>query len=92
MDESLNELLRLLDSQSLEDNMEKIRTKIYKEIEKLRKDDDDEFSRKLERLEIFLWQQLPVNNSNLNNLVLIYENLRSLRFNIDRLKDLVNTD
>ena len=92
MDESLNELLRLLDSQSLEDNMEKIRTKIYKEIEKLRKGDDDEFSRKLERLEIFLWQQLPVNNSNLNNLVLIYENLRSLRFNIDRLKDLVNTD
>ena len=57
MDESLIELIKLLDSQSLEDNREKIRTKIYKDLDKLRKK-DYEFSKRLEIEEINFWFNL----------------------------------
>ena len=57
MDESLIELFKLLDSQSLEDNREKIRTKIYKDLDKLRKK-DYEFSKRLEIEEINFWFNL----------------------------------
>ena len=39
MDESLIELNKILDIQLLENNIENIRTKIYKELDELRKKD-----------------------------------------------------
>ena len=46
MEESLINLVKKFNSQSLEDNRDKIRINIYKEIEELRK--NDEFSRIIE--------------------------------------------
>ena len=93
MDESLIELIKLLDSQSLEDNREKIRTKIYKDLDKLRKK-DYEFSKRLEIEEINFWFNLlrEHKDSKLNNLVNIYECLKNLKYHIDSFKDLVSTD
>ena len=93
MDESLIELFKLLDSQSLEDNREKIRTKIYKDLDKLRKK-DYEFFKRLEIEEFYFWFNLlrEHKDSNLNNLVNIYECLKNLKYHIDSFKDLVNTD
>ena len=93
MDESLFELLKLLHIQSLEDNREKIRAKIYKEIDRLRKK-DDRFCKSLEMNEIRFWLDLlrEHKDSNLKKLFYIYECLKDLKFNIDRFKDLVNTD
>ena len=60
--------------------------------EKLRKD-DDQFSKELERLEIYLWRQLLENHdSNLKDLVKIYDSLNSLKFEIDRFTYLVNKE
>ena len=59
--------------QLLKDYKEKIRTKFYKELDELRKK-DDEISRKIVRLEIDLWRSflsLNSNDSNLNKLVKI---------------------
>ena len=87
MDESLIELFKLLDSQSLEDNREKIRTKIYKDLDKLRKK-DYEFSKRLEIEEINFWFNLLTEHkdSKLNNLVNIYECLKNLKYHIDSFK------
>ena len=49
MEESLINLVKKFNSQSLEDNRDKIRINIYKEIEELRK--NDEFSRIIELVE-----------------------------------------
>ena len=46
MEESLIKLVKKFNSQAIEDNRDKIRNKIWKEIEELRK--DDEFFREIE--------------------------------------------
>ena len=46
MEESLIKLVKKFNSQSIEGNRDKIRNKIWKEIEELRK--DDEFFREIE--------------------------------------------
>ena len=50
MEESLNSLIKIIDSQAQKDTKELIRTKIYKEIDELRK--NDEFSKRFEMEEI----------------------------------------
>ena len=57
MDESLIELFKLLDSQLLIDYKNEIRTKIYKEIDRLRKK-GDRFCISLEMEEIRFWLEL----------------------------------
>ena len=93
MDESLIELFKLLDSQLLIDYKNEIRTKIYKEIDRLRKK-DDRFFISLEMEEIRFWLELlrEHNDSNLKKLFYIYQCLRDLKFNIDSFKYLVNTN
>ena len=92
MDESLIDLFKKLDSQSLKDYREKNRTKIYKELDELRK--NDEFSKRLEIEESHFWFNLlrEHKDSNLNNLVNIYDCLKNLKYYTDSFKDLVNTD
>ena len=91
MDKRFINLVEEVNSYSLNDIKNKIRTKLYKEIEKLRKD-DDQFSEKLERLETNLWRQLLENHdSNLKDLVKIYDSLNSLKFGIDYFTNSVNT-
>ena len=51
MDESLNSLIKIIDSQAQKDTKELIRTKIYKEIDKLLKK-DCRFSERFEMEEI----------------------------------------
>ena len=92
MDKSFIKLVEEFNSYSIDDIRDKIRTKIYKELEKLRKY-DDQFSKRLEREETNFWCHVLENeDSNLKNLVKLYDSLNSLRFEIDRFKDLVNTD
>ena len=50
MDDSLIDLFKKFDNQSIKDYREKIKTKIYKEIDELRKK-DYEFSKMIEREE-----------------------------------------
>ena len=91
MDESFIKLVEEVNSYSIDGIKDKIRTKIYKEIEKLRK--DDEFSKELERLEYDLWRRLLENHdSNLKDLVKIYDSLNSLKFGIDYFTNSVNTN
>ena len=92
MDETFIKLVEEVNSYSIDGIKDKIRTKIRKEIEKLRKD-DDQFSEKLEMLENNLWRKLLVNHdSNLNDLVKIYDSLKSLKFGIDYFTNTVNTN
>ena len=93
MEESFINLVEKFDSQLLKDYRDKIRTNIYKEIDELRKK-NDEFSRKLEVEESRFWFHLlrENNGSNFNNLVHIYDCLKNLKFDIDHFKDLVNTE
>ena len=92
MDESFIKLVEEVNSYSINGIKDKIRTKLYKEIEKLRKD-DDEFSKELERLEYDLWRRLLENHdSNLKDLVKIYDSLNSLKFGIDYFTNSVNTN
>ena len=95
MDESLIDLFKKFDNHSIKDYREKIRTKIYKEIEELRKK-DYEFSKILERDEVNLFNCLLFNHkkniSNLKNLIKNYDCLVGLKFATDRFKDLENTD
>ena len=102
MDKTFIKLVEEVNSYSIDGIKDKVRIKIYKEIEKLRKD-DDQFSKKLEMLEIDLWRRLLKNhdsngrlienhNSNLNDLVKIYDSLNSLRFGIDYFTISVNTN
>ena len=92
MDETFIKLVEEVNSYSIDGIKDKIRAKIRKEIEKLRKD-DDQFSEKLEMLENNLWRKLLVNHdSNLNDLVKIYDSLKSLKFGIDYFRNSVNTN
>ena len=102
MDETIIKLVEEVNSYSIDRIKDKIGTKIHKEIEKLRKD-DDQFSKKLERFEYDLWLkllnnydsngQLLVNrDGNLNDLVKIYDSLKSLKFGIDYFTNTVNTN
>ena len=92
MNETFIKLVEKVNSYSIDRIKDKIRTKIHKEIEKLRKD-DDEFSKDLERLEYDLWRNLLVNHdSNLHDLVKIYDSLKSLKFGIDYFTNTVNTN
>ena len=89
----INLVEKLSNSELLKDYRDKIRTNIYKELDELRKK-NDEFSRRLEIEESHLWFNLlrEHNDSNLNNLVHIYDCLKNLKYDIDRFKDLVNTE
>ena len=92
MEEIFIKLVEEVNSYSINGIKDKIRTKLYKQIEKLRKD-DDHFSKELERLEIYLWRQLLENHdSNLKDLVKIYDSLNSLKFEIDRFTYLVDKE
>ena len=92
MEEIFIKLVEEVNSYSINGIKDKIRTKLYKEIEKLRKD-DDEFSKELERLEYDLWRRLSENHdSNLKDLVKIYDSLNSLKFEIDRFTYLVDKE
>ena len=90
MDRNLANLVEELNNHSIDDIKEKIRTKIYKEIEKLRRE-NDEFFVDLEMLEKRLWLDITVkfDDSNLKNLVNIYCSLSSLQFGIDNFTDIV---
>ena len=92
MEESVIKLIEKINTQAQKDYREKIRTKIYKEINELRK--NDEFSKRLEREESYFWFSLLRENkdSNLKNLVKIYQCLNSLRLVTDEFKSLVNGD
>ena len=92
MVEKLDELIRLLNNLPIEDLKDHIRSTFYEVIEK-RKKDDEEFSRRLESDEISLFRKLLGNKcSNLNYRIKVYDSLVSLKFSINRLKELVNTD
>ena len=92
MDKNFIKLVEEVNSYSIKTIKNKIRTKIIKKIENLQKD-DDEFSKKLERLEHDLWRQLSENHdSNLKDLIKIYDSLNSLKFGIDYFTDSVNTN
>ena len=75
--------------QLLKDYKDKIRTKFYKDLDGLRKK-DDEFARKIEMVETDLWRSIlnVCNNSNLNNLFKIYDCLHGLKYATDRFSDL----
>ena len=94
MEESLNSLIKIIDSQAQKDTKELIRTKIYKEIDELRK--NDEFSKRFEMEEIkFFKRNLGVlidEDKNLNKLVYIYEYLNDFSNTNDYLKDLLNKE
>ena len=92
MDRRFISLVEEVKRYSIDDIKEKIRTKIYKEIEKLRKD-DDEFYEKLERLETNLWRELLENHdSNLKGLVKNYVTLNRFKCEIDLFTNSVNTN
>ena len=90
MNEMINSLAEEVNSLSINNIKDKIRNKIYKEIEKLRKD-DDQFSKELERLENgFLQCLLEIRSSNLKYLINLYNSLNSLEIGINNFKDKVN--
>ena len=92
MEESFIKLVGEVNSCSIDDIKDKVWTKIFKEIEKLRKE-DDQFSKRLESEETNLWQRLlEVHSSNLKDLLKIYDSLNSLKFEIDRFTYLVNKE
>ena len=93
MEEGLANLICTIDSRAQKDTKELIRTKIYKWMDELRK--NDEYSRILEREEINFWNILLSKNRKKNDirkLVNIYECLNSLSYTNDILKDLVNKE
>ena len=61
MDDNFIKLVEEVNNYTIDRIIDKIRTKIIKKIENLRKD-DDEFSKKLQRLEYDLWVQLTGNH------------------------------
>ena len=95
MDDSLIDLFKKFDNQSIKDNREKIKTKFYKEIDELRKK-DYEFSKMIEREENRLLTSILFNHkkysSKLNNLIKNYDCLIRLKSVTDIFKDLENTD
>ena len=93
MEESFINLVEKFNSHSLKDYRDQIRTNIYKEIDELRKK-NDEFSKRLEIEESHFLSNLlrEHNNSNLKIFFNLYECLKNLKYHIDFFKDLVNTD
>ena len=91
MEESLINLVKKFISQTLEDNRDKIRINIYKEIEELRK--NDEFSRIIEIGERdFFFNLLKYQgsrNTKLEKLFNLYECLENLKYNTERFKSFV---
>ena len=91
MEESLINLVKKFNSQSLEDNRDKIRINIYKEIEELRK--NDEFSRIIEIGErdffLNLLKYQGSRNAKLEKLFNLYECLENLKYNTERFKSFV---
>ena len=92
MEESLNSLIKTIDSQAQKDTMELIRTKINKGINELRK--NDEYFRQIEREEINLWFEVLGKNikSDLYKLFNIYKCLKRLRDENNYLKDILNKE
>ena len=90
MDKNFINLVEEVNSYSIDDIKDKIRNKIHKEIEKNRK--DDEFLKQLELLEYNYWLKIScnTNNSNLKDLVKIYDSLKTLKFGIDCFIEEVN--
>ena len=93
MDESLIDLFKKFDNETIDDIRENIRTKIYKELDELRKK-DYKFSRILEREERNLFDRLRFKKISikLHNLIKDYECLIGLKFVIDRFTDLEYID
>ena len=90
MDRRLINIVEEVNSYSINDIKDKIRTKIYKKIEKFRKD-DDEFSKELENFEKGFWFNLTkINYNNLKDLVNLYNSLNRLKIEIDNFTDSVN--
>ena len=77
MEESLNSLVKTIDSQAQEDTMELIRTKIFKGIDELRK--NDKYYRQIEREEVNFWFNVLCEHkeSDLYKLFNIYKCLKS---------------
>ena len=92
MDRNFIRVVEEVNRYTIDDVKDKIRTKIIKKIENPRKD-DDEFSKELERFECDLWRRLAENHdSNLKDLVRIYDSLYTLKLAIDSFTDTVNTN
>ena len=90
MDETIIKLVEEVNIYSIDDIKDKIRNKLLKEIEKIRKD-DDEFAKELEKFEYELWRNLLEKyDSNLKGLVKIYDSLNSLKFGINYFTNSVN--
>ena len=90
MDETIIKLVEEVNTYSIDDIKDKIRNKLLKEIEKLRKD-DDQFSKELEKFEYELWRNLLEKyDSNLKGLVNIYDSLNSLKFGINYFTNSIN--
>ena len=90
MDEMINSLVEEVNSLSINNIKEKIRNKLYNDIEKLRKY-DDQISKKMESLEYNLWRELlKDHDSNFKDLFKIYDSLKSLEIGIDYFKNSVN--
>ena len=90
MEESLINLVKKFNSQTLEDNRDKIRINIYKEIEELRK--NDEFSKIIEIGERDFFNLLKYQgsrNTKLEKLFYLYECLENLKYNTERFKSFV---
>ena len=90
MEESLNSLIKTIDSQTQKDTMELIRTKINKGIDELRK--NDEYFINIEIEEVDFWRNVLRNHhkSDLFYLFNIYERLKTLRNENHYLKDILN--
>ena len=92
MEESLNSLIKSIDSHTQKDTMELIRTKINKGIDELRK--NDKYFRRIEREEVDFWYNVLCEHekSDLYNLFNIYRGLKSLINENNYLKDILNKD
>ena len=89
MEESLIDLFKKFDNETIDDIRENIRTKIYKELNEHRKK-DYEFKKILEKEESNLFNSLiflhKKFSSNLKNLIKKYDCLVDLKFATDRFK------
>ena len=76
---------KFFDFQLLKDYKDEIRNKICKELDELRKK-DNETSRSIERLEVDIFSRFmdKTKDSNLENLIRIYDNLSILKYDFDR--------
>ena len=84
---------KFFDFQLLKDYKNEIRNKICKELDELRKK-DNETSRSIERLEVDIFSRFigKTKDSNLENLIRIYDNLSILKYDFDRFIYLLNKE